>query len=68
MNLDNRLTKLQTVLRRMSSLKFNAIWIALVLICFLAVKSGYCVEISWSEGFSFSRCANENEPINSADG
>jgi hypothetical protein len=36
--------------------KLNFLWVCIVLICALAVMSGYCVSISIERGFEFSTC------------
>ncbi len=61
MNFEDRLSKLSGVLEKLRSKKFNALWGAIVLICLVAAYSGYCVEISWSDGFSFSKCVGQEE-------
>ena len=38
-------------------LKSNIFWICLVLICWLAMSSDYCVQLSWVEGFTFKKCS-----------
>ena len=65
MRLDERIGMLRLSLKGISALKFNALLIAVVATCLLAASFGYCVEISWSEGFSFARCVRKNSPSNS---
>ncbi|MBB4173938.1 hypothetical protein GGR93_001711 [Sulfitobacter noctilucicola] len=61
MSFEDRVTKLNGALEKLRAMRFNALWIAVIVICFLAAYFGYCVEISWSEGFSFSKCVDPRD-------
>lgn len=46
----------RSVFETIKGWKLSLFWVCLVVICTLAVISGYCVSLSISGGFDFSVC------------
>lgn len=57
MSLNGLVTIANVALASLRRGKASMVWFSLILICGLAVSSGYCVTLSVQHGFEFAKCA-----------